>query len=86
MIRICSVEKLKEFCTNNANSPEYDGRGIDCFISLGFIKSSIVIDYCDGTFYIFNESDDSEQEVEEEDLDSLTNIVTSINNGSLFLY
>lgn len=86
MKRISSIEELKQLCIKNSESINYDGRGIDCFVSFGFLKSSIIIDYCDGTFYMFNEIDDTNQEVEEEDLDLSTNIIKAIERGSLFLY
>lgn len=79
-IRIESIEQLKE---------ESKGEdGADFFILLRGCRSSkhITWDADNKLFYIFNEIDDSDQEVTEADLMDETNIGNAINNKAFFKY
>ena len=81
MKKIESIKQLKNLAQRE--------KGCDCFIALnGGLRSSKYIKFENGIFYIFNEIDDTEQELTEDELQnvSITNIGKAINLKSLYLY
>ena len=74
---IQSVEQLKEEACETS----------DFFIALnGGIRSSKSILFDEGIFYIHNDIDESEEELTEEQLFSVSNIGTAINKKAFFKY
>jgi len=82
MKKIESIEQLKKLANND--------NGIDCFISLagGMARSSKVIKYTpeDKIFYVINEIDNSEQELNEKQLKTKSNIALAIENSAMWQY
>ncbi len=64
----------------------YEEEGVECFISLGGLRSSKRIWYEDNTFEIVNEIDDSEQTLKEEELWTDSNIGEALDKGALYKY
>lgn len=58
--------------------------GCDCYIKLNFgLRSSKHITYDDGTWYILNLSDDTEQQLTDEELATETNITEALSKRAL---
>jgi len=80
MKKVNSVEELKEMIVSGEH---------DFFMMLnGGLRSSKWIDFHEGTFFVLNEIDGTEQELTGEELNdrNLTNIGYAINNGAFFCY
>ena len=80
--RVNSLDELKQMC---------DGMSKDFFIQLNFgFRSSKNISYnkSTGTFYIFNEIDDTEQELNSKTImdEDYTNIGKAITFGTFYAY
>ena len=76
--QIKSLDALKKLASKEG--------GVEVFIQLNIGRSFKKIDYNKDTdyWYIFNEIDDTEQELHTKDLAENTNIVEAINKGALF--
>lgn len=78
--KIKSLDELKTLASNNE-------RPLEVFIQLNFgARSSKRIDYNRNTDYwhIFNEIDDTEQELHTEELAEKTNIIKALEGGALY--
>ena len=79
MKQINSIEELIEAIDNNHN---------DFFIRLGMLRSSKFITYNDGIFHVYNEIDDSADDLTAEQLfdEEYTNIGKAIKDGNFYQY
>ena len=76
---IKSITELKELCTELET--------VDCFIMLnGGARSSKDISYSEGTFYVYNNIDDTEQHLTEKELYTDSNIGEAIDKKALYKY
>ncbi len=77
--KITDLSHLKKLCDNENNEP------VDCFINLGGIRSSKSIMFCNKTWSVFNEIDDTEDMFDDEDL-LKSNTGRALLNGNLYMH
>jgi len=79
MEKITSINQLKE----EASAED----GVECFIQLMYgLRSSKCINYDGETFYVYNEINDTEDELTEEELFTESNVGEAIEKGALIKY
>lgn len=79
MVKINSLDELIKAIEDNHT---------DFFIKFGIIRSSKYITYNDGIFHIYNEIDDSADDLTAEQLfdEEYTNIGKAIKSGQFYMY